>query len=66
MTPFHLSAKHGKANMIEVVAKSEEAIKHFHKKTLQDVWKNVSSKNGFNALHIATKGGNVSILLLIY
>ena len=60
MTPFHLSAKHGHHNIIEVVAKSERALDQYHKKTLQDVWKDVSSKNGFNALHIATKGGHVS------
>ncbi|CAK8690765.1 unnamed protein product [Clavelina lepadiformis] len=58
MNALHLSAKNGHTNIIEVVIQNKGAIQSVNGISLNDLLKKVSSKTGFNVLHVATQSGN--------
>ena len=60
MNALHLSAKYGHSNIVEVIENNTSAIEAKTSLTLNQLWQTVSSKTGFNVLHVATKFGNVS------
>ena len=61
MNALHLSAKYGHSNIIEVILSNRAAIQAETNLPLKKLWQIVSSKSGFNVLHVATKSGNVSL-----
>ena len=60
MNALHLSAKNGHSNIIEVILSNKAAIEVKTGLLISELWQTVSSKSGFNVLHVATKSGNVS------
>ena len=65
MNALHLSAKHGHSNIIEVIVSNKSAIEAETKSPLLKLWQTVSTKSGLNILHVATKSGNVRVIVLL-
>ena len=60
MNALHLSAKCGHTNIIDVIVSNKAKIEKKLQISVTSLWQSVSSKTGFNVLHVATQSGNVS------
>ena len=57
---MHLAAKRGHTELVDVIDACAAAIRDTTGADLPSVWGSISSKSGYNVLHISAQRGHVS------